>query len=995
MSEITTPRLMAAAKEFNIGKDTLVEFLFGKGFSKDDLKPTSKLTEDMYRSLQLEFAGDKVAKIKSDQIDLPKGSGADARKKKDEEEILFKRETVAAKKVVEEVKQPEPVVVAEAVVVPPVEEPKAPKIEEKAPEISKIEAPEIEQPKVYDKIDLSAIDSSTRPKKNVKKKEEPKPEEVVNETPPVVVPEKVVIEEKKVATPVVEEKRPPVIKKEAEEIQTPPIIEDESQAPVIENIRAEKLEGPKIFGKIELPVDSDTRPKPNEEKRKRKRIPIDKKGEPFVARHQPGGQQGQGQQGQQSTGQPPRRPGQLGIIKRDPAAGPNTPNRGGASAGGGFRRGGNAPQRGGGGAARREVKEIDKKEIQDKIRETQAKLAGAGGRGKSLKAKYRREKRQESADQNPEDMQDNKLQLTEFISVSELANLMDVSYAEVIGKCMGLGLMVSINQRLEADVIELVASEFGFDVEFIDMDKQAEMEEEDEQDNPEELKPRAPIVTIMGHVDHGKTSLLDYIRSANVVAGEAGGITQHIGAYEVTLQNGKKIAFLDTPGHEALTAMRARGAKVTDIAIIVVAADDAVMPQTKEAISHAQAANVPMIFAVNKIDKDGANPKKIYEQLASMNILVEEWGGKFQSQELSAKQGLNVDLLLEKVLLEAELLELKANPDKEASGTIIEASLDKGRGYVATLLVQNGTLRQGDLMVSGQNYGRVKAMTNERNQRMDTAPPSTPVQILGLNGAPQAGEKFKIYQDEGEAKEIANKRAQILREQGIRTKKHITLDEIGRRLALGNFKQLNLIIKGDVDGSVEALSDSLQKLSTDEVAINVVLKGVGAITENDVLLAAASDAVIVGFNCRPSLQAGRLADNEGVEIKTYSIIYNAIEEIKSAMEGMLEPKIQEKILANVEVREVYKFDKATVAGCFVMDGKIARNARIRIIRDGIVEYPKGEGASAELASLKRFKDDVKDVPSGMECGLTIKNFNDLKVGDIVEAFEEEEVKRTL
>ncbi|MFT3932479.1 MAG: translation initiation factor IF-2 [Chitinophagaceae bacterium] len=592
-------------------------------------------------------------------------------------------------------------------------------------------------------------------------------------------------------------------------------------------------------------------------------------------------------------------------------------------------------------------------------------------------------------------MQDNKLQLTEFISVSELANLMDVSFAEVIGKCMGLGLMVSINQRLEADVIELVAGEFGFDVEFIDMDKQAELEEEEEDDDPAELKPRAPIVTIMGHVDHGKTSLLDYIRSANVVAGEAGGITQHIGAYEVTLPNGKKIAFLDTPGHEAFTAMRARGAKITDIAIIVVAADDAVMPQTREAISHAQAANVPMIFAINKIDKDGANPKKIYEQLAGMNILVEEWGGKYQSQELSAKKGLNVDLLLEKVLLEAELLELKANPDKEASGSIIEASLDKGRGYVATLMVQNGTLRQGDLMVSGQYYGRVKAMTNERNQRVDNAPPSTPVQILGLNGAPQAGEKFKIYADEAEAKEIANKRAQILREQGIRTKKHITLDEIGRRLALGNFKQLNLIIKGDVDGSVEALSDSLQKLSTEEVAVNVVLKGVGAITENDVLLAAASDAVIVGFNCRPSLQAGRLAENEGVEIKTYSIIYNAIEEVKSAMEGLLEPKIQEKILANVEVREVYKFDKATVAGCFVMDGKIYRNSRIRIIRDGIVEYPKGEGASAELGSLKRFKDDVKDVPSGMECGLTIKNFNDLKVGDVVEAFEEEEVKRTL
>ncbi len=980
---------MAAAKEFNIGKDTLVEFLYGKGFSKDDLKPTSKLTEDMYRSLQLEFQGDKVAKIKSDQIDLPKGGNADARKKKDEEEILFKKEPVTAKKVVEEVKQPEPV----AEVIVPKEEPKA---EEKAPEISKVEAPEIEGPKVLDKIDLSAIDSSTRPKKGTKKKEEPKEQEeiVKKEVAKVAEPEAVI---EKTVAPVPEEKKLPVIENKVEEVEEPSVQQEDVQAPVIENIRAEKLEGPKIFGKIELPVDSDTRPKPNEEKRKRKRIPIDKKGEPFVARHQQGGgQQGQpAQQGQQGASQPPRRPG-LGIVKRDPNAAPGQQNRGGSNAGGGFRRGGNAPQRGAGGsAARREVKEIDKKEIQDKIRETQAKLAGAGGRGKSLKAKYRREKRQESADQSPEDMQDNKLQLTEFISVSELANLMDVSYAEVIGKCMGLGLMVSINQRLEADVIELVAGEFGFDVEFIDMDKQAEMEEEEEADDPEEQKPRAPIVTIMGHVDHGKTSLLDYIRSANVVAGEAGGITQHIGAYEVTLPNGKKIAFLDTPGHEAFTAMRARGAKITDITIIVVAADDAVMPQTKEAISHAQAANVPMIFAVNKIDKDGANPKKIYEQLASMNILVEEWGGKFQSQELSAKQGLNVDLLLEKVLLEAELLELKANPDKEASGSIIEASLDKGRGYVATLMVQNGTLRQGDLMVSGQYYGRIKAMTNERNQRVDNAPPSTPVQILGLNGAPQAGEKFKIYSDEAEAKEIANKRAQILREQGIRTKKHITLDEIGRRLALGNFKQLNLIIKGDVDGSVEALSDSLQKLSTDEVAVNVVLKGVGAITENDVLLAAASDAVIVGFNCRPSLQAGRLADNEGVEIKTYSIIYNAIEEIKSAMEGMLEPKIQEKILANVEVREVYKFDKATVAGCFVMDGKIARNARIRIIRDGIVEYPKGEGASAELASLKRFKDDVKDVPSGMECGLTIKNFNDLKVGDIVEAFEEEEVKRTL
>jgi translation initiation factor IF-2 len=622
-------------------------------------------------------------------------------------------------------------------------------------------------------------------------------------------------------------------------------------------------------------------------------------------------------------------------------------------------------------------------------------LAGAGGRGKSLKAKIRREKRQELADSQGETVDDNKLHVTEFISVSELANLMDVSFAEVISKCMSLGIMVSINQRLDAEVIELVASEFGFDVEFIDMEKQMELEENDEEEDEENLQFRSPIVTIMGHVDHGKTSLLDYIRSANVVAGEAGGITQHIGAYQVQLQNGKEITFLDTPGHEAFTAMRARGAKVTDIAVIVIAADDAVMPQTREAISHAQAAGVPMIFAVNKIDKDGANPQKIYEQLSQMNLLVEEWGGKHQSQEIAAKKGLNVDKLLEKILLEAEILDLKANPDREASGTIIEASLDKGRGYVATLLVENGTLKNGDLIVSGQYYGRVKAMFNERNKKQDTAGPSAPAVILGLNGAPQAGEKFKVYADESEAKEIANRRAQILREQGIRAKKHITLDEIGRRLALGNFKELNVIIKGDVDGSVEALSDSLQKLSTPEILVSVIHKGVGQINESDIVLAEASDAIVIAFNVRPSLQASRLADNAGIQIKMYSIIYNAIEEVKSAMEGMLEPKMQEKIVANVEIREVFKFDKAIIAGCHVMDGKIKRDSKIRLIRDGIVIYPTGEGATAELASLKRFRDDVKEVQSGMECGLTIKNFSDIKVGDVVEAYEEEEVKRTL
>ncbi|MBS1562951.1 MAG: translation initiation factor IF-2 [Bacteroidetes bacterium] len=1004
MSETTTPRLMAAAKEFNIGKDTLVDFLAGKGFSRDDLKPTSKLTEDMYRSLQQEFNSDKVAKIKSDQIDLPKGGVADGRKKRDEEDLSFKKEPIVAKKAVkeekpaEEPKQQPPVAPPQPVVVeetpPPVVA--TPKAEEPV-EVVKVEAPEIEGPKVLDKIDLSAIDSSTRPKKTIKKKEEPAAPVAKAEENVAPVSKK---KEEPVEAPPVVEEAPVVVKEQPRQPEPEIPVVEEPQAPVIENIRAEKLEGPKILGKIELPVDSDTRPRANDEKRKRKRIPIDKKGDFQARQGQTGPQQG-GQGGHGGHGGPrgPHQGGQQGGSPFRPNQGQGGgPNRGGQQGGqgGGFRRGPSGPNRGGAPSRQpREAKEIDKKEIQDKIRETQAKLAGSGGRGKSLKAKYRREKRQEASEQDGGEMQDNKLQLTEFISVSELANLMDVSYAEVIGKCMGLGLMVSINQRLEADVIELVAGEFGFDVEFIDMDKQAEMEEEEDEDDPAELQPRAPIVTIMGHVDHGKTSLLDYIRSANVVAGEAGGITQHIGAYQVTTANGKKITFLDTPGHEAFTAMRARGAKVADVAVIVIAADDAVMPQTKEAISHAQAASLPMIFAINKIDKDGANPKKIYEQLAQMNILVEEWGGKFQSQELSAKKGLNVDTLLEKIALEAELLDLKANPDKEASGSIIEASLDKGRGYVATVLIQNGTLRQGDLMVSGQYFGRVKAMFNERNQRVDEAPPSTPVQILGLNGAPQAGEKLKVYEDEAEAKEIANKRAQILREQGIRTKKHITLDEIGRRLALGNFKQLNLIIKGDVDGSVEALSDSLQKLSTEEVAVSVVHKAVGAITESDVLLATASDAVVVGFNVRPSPQAARVAESEGVEIKTYSIIYNAIEEVKSAMEGLLEPKVVEKIVANVEVREVYKFDKATVAGCYVLDGKIARNAKIRVIRDGIVEYPKGEGASAELGSLKRFKDDVKEVPSGMECGLTVKNFSDLKVGDVIEAFEEEEVKRTL
>jgi translation initiation factor IF-2 len=981
MSELKLPRLLAAAKEFNIGQDTLVEFLVKKGFNRDDLKPTAKLQEDQYYALQAEFQSDKVAKNKADQVEIPKGAQAEGKKKRDEEEITFRKEEKKAAPPKEEPKPVEPAPVAEAPKPEPVVEKPAPAPEA---EVVKIEAPELEGTTVINKIDLSAIDSSTRPKKTAKKKEEPAAEAPAAETKPAAKSKK-----KEVTPEPVAEVPAPVA---PAPVVAPTPVPEEETGPVITNIRAEKLEGPKILGKIELPVNSDTRPKPmgRDEKRKRKRIPVDKAGAP---------------------GQPGAQPGVPRDPNAKPLSGPNRPivpannnsggrdNRGGQG-GGGFNRGPGGPNRGGGNrtggpATRREDKEIDQKAIQEKIRETQAKLAGTGGRGKSLKAKYRRAKRDEAAENMGDEVVDNKLQVTEFVTVSELANLMDVSFADIIGKCMNLGIMVSINQRLDAEVIELVVSEFGYEVEFIGLEDVDDMEDDDYEDDEEAQVPRPPIVTIMGHVDHGKTSLLDYIRNANVVAGEAGGITQHIGAYEVTLPNGQAITFLDTPGHEAFTAMRARGAKVTDIAIIVVAADDAVMPQTKEAISHAQAAAVPMIFAVNKIDKDGAQPQKIYEQLSQMNILVEAWGGKFQNQELSAKQGLNVDVLLEKVLLEAAVLDLKANPKREGSGTIIEASLDKGRGYVATILVQNGTLRQGDLIVSGQHYGRVKAMFNERNQRIEEAPPSTPVVILGLNGAPQAGEKFRVFEDEGEAKETATKRAQLLREQGLRARKHITLDEIGRRLALGNFKELNVIIKGDVDGSVEALSDSLQKLSTEEIAIRVVHKGVGQISESDVLLATASDAIIIGFNVRPSMQANKLSETEGVEIKLYSIIYQAIDEIKSAMEGMLEPKIQEKITANVEVREVYKFDKATVAGCFVLEGKIARNSKIRIIRDGIVEYPKGEGQAAELGSLKRFKDDAKEVASNMECGLTIKNYNDIKVGDIVEAFEEEEVKRTL
>ncbi len=666
-------------------------------------------------------------------------------------------------------------------------------------------------------------------------------------------------------------------------------------------------------------------------------------------------------------------------------------SKGGADAGkgsgdnrrGGNRRGGNRPK-----TVKEEPSEED---VQKQIRETLEKLQGKSNKGKG--AKYRREKRDQHRQQTEIDQEiaaaeSKTLKVTEFVTVSEIATMMDVSVTQIISACMSLGMMVTMNQRLDAETLSIVAEEFGYEVEFITTDLEESVEEVE--DNPEDLEPRAPIVTVMGHVDHGKTSLLDYIRKENVIAGESGGITQHIGAYGVQLDNGQKIAFLDTPGHEAFTAMRARGAQVTDIAIIVVAADDAIMPQTKEAISHAQAAGVPIVFAINKIDKPDANPEKVKEGLASMNLLVEDWGGKIQSHDISAKEGTGVKELLEKVLLEAELLELKANPNKPAQGTVVEAYLDKGRGYVSTILVQDGTLNIGDYVLAGKNSGKVKAMQDERGNDIEAAGPATPVSILGLDGAPQAGDKFNVYEDEREAKQIATKRTQLQREQSVRTQRHITLDEIGRRIALGDFQELNIILKGDVDGSVEALTDSFQKLSTEEIQVNIIHKGVGAITESDVLLATASDAIIIGFNVRPMGNARQIADKEEIDIRTYSIIYDAINDLKDAMEGMLSPELKEEITGTAEIREIFKVSKVgSIAGCMVTNGKIYRNSGIRLIRDGVVVY------TGELASLKRFKDDVKEVSKGYDCGMQIKNYNDIKEGDVIEAFQEVEVKKKL
>lgn len=764
-------------------------------------------------------------------------------------------------------------------------------------------------------------------KKPEVKKEAEKPAEKVEEKPKKP-------QEKAVEAPKEEkekEKPAPVAKKE----EAPKKKEDSSTTEDVHTTKYSKLTGTKVLGKIEL-KEPKPKEKPavkkedNKPKRARKRIKKPAKIDPRKS-------------GQQRT--------PVKKVEKDAV--------------------------------------VSEKEIEEKLKATMAKLQ-ASTSGKS-RQKLRRAKRQSHESQREEQESQNAdskvLKVTEFITVSDVASMLNVSATEIITKCFSLGVMVSINQRLDAELIELIASEYDYDIEFISVSEDSGFDADE--DVAEDLIHRGPVVTIMGHVDHGKTSLLDYIRKANVAAKEAGGITQHIGAYAVKTEKGS-ITFLDTPGHEAFTAMRARGAKLTDVAVIVIAADDDIKPQTKEAISHAQSAGVPMIFAINKIDKPNANPDKVKEQLANMNLVVEDWGGKYQSQDLSAKHGTNVDLLLEKILLEAEILDLKANPEAEATGSIIEASLDKGRGYVATLLVQRGTLNLGDFIVAGHNSGKVKAMYNHLGENVKSVGPAQPAQILGLNGAPAAGEKFKVFKTEQEGKSLANKRSQLEREHGLRTQKHITLDEIGRRLSLGTFKELNIIIKGDVDGSIEALADSLQKLSTEEIQINILHKAVGAISESDIMLASASDAIIVGFQVRPSVQARKLAENEGVEVRLYSVIYKAIEEITAAIEGMLEPTIEEKIVAYLEVREVFKITKVgTVAGCYVNEGKIKHDSKVRIIRDGIVTY------TGELGSLKRFKDDVKEVVAGQDCGLNMKNFNDIQVGDEIEAYEEVQVKRKL
>lgn len=998
-AENKTLRLSKVARELNVGISTIVEYLNKKG-KKIESSPNTKIDTGVYEMLLKAFPHDREIKAVSENIvsvrpkeTIIQAEDIVAKQKDIEEDFVdtreiiiksstmdFKSEKAKAKKEKSEDKKKD-----EKAEIKTKEEPikvdkKAEKVEEKTEEnkpdtVDKTEKEDKQKDtnvKILGKIDLDSINSKVKPERKTKAQKEKEKAEKKKATEQQKdkakekkqQPEKQKsiktdgnVKSEKLEKPVKTEDKPQQ-KAEQENVKQ---AQEENKVQFIKT-KYVKLDGPKITGeKIDLtafekkkkqPVASSSKGKiekdSGKDKKKRKRI----KPSPVQA-----------DQKQQSavTG--------VANAKKDK----------------------NKHAK----AKKEPVKkqELSEVEIEKQIKETLARLSPMG---KSKTSKHRRDKRQivsqHIQEERQHELEEQKvLKVTEFVTANELATMMNVPVTKIIASCMTLGMFVSINQRLDAEAIQLIADEFGFTVKFVSADVVEAISNEDEEDREEDLRPRSPIVTVMGHVDHGKTSLLDYIRKTNVIAGEAGGITQHIGAYEVVLpESGKKITFLDTPGHEAFTAMRARGAKMTDLAIIVIACDDKIMPQTIEAINHAQAAGVPIIFALNKIDKPGADPDRIKSELANMNLLVEEWGGKIQSQEISAKKGINVDLLLEKVLLEAEMLDLKGNPNKRAKGTVIESSLDKGRGYVAKILVQDGTIRQGDVVLAGSTYGKVKAMYNERNKLLKEAGPSTPVLLLGLNGAPQAGDMFNVMPSEKEAKDLASRRTQLQREQGLRTQKHITLDEIGRRIAIGDFKQLDLIVKADVDGSVEALSDSLLKLSTPEVQVNVIHKSVGQITESDVLLATASNAIIIGFQVRPSVGARKLAEQEQIDIRLYSIIYTAINELKDAIEGMLSPEIQEKIVANLEVKETFKISKVgTIAGCICLDGKINRQTNVRIIRDGIVVY------TGRLASLKRFKDDVKEVVMGQDCGLNIENFNDIKVGDIIEGYEEIEIKRTL
>ena len=989
-------RLSKACKELNIGITTAVDFLTKKG-NKIAVDPNLKLSDELHLLLVKEFNKDMALKIESERI-------SQERHQKEKAATVALEGYGSSKSV------------------------------EKEEDIIPVEVPKEQLPSFKQ---VGQIDLDAKPKKTESEKEDVKEvvakeeqveikETIVAEPEPIkpvvqeisVTPEPTVVPEPVVVEPVVEEVKEiePITPKQPEIINIP-IVKEEKTTPVV--VKEEVVEKPAVkitvieetktedtfdvnendiftisrpgiekkpvvIGSIDLDLlNQNTRPKPKTKEQKKKEREEKGREEKGRLTLEPKKTVNLILSDEESKKKKKRErfSNQKVDIEHFPADQTKKPLQTTIQ-----------PK-----LAKDKFKKplktvVDEEEVQKQIKETLARMAGGNKKGKG--SKYRREKRDSfSARQNELEQQEREqesvLKLTEFVTVSELAVMMDISVNQVIATCMSIGMMVSINQRLDAETINIVAEEFGFTTEFVSADV-VEAIGEDEPDTEEELQHRAPIVTVMGHVDHGKTSLLDYIRKTNVIAGEAGGITQHIGAYNVKLDNGQRITFLDTPGHEAFTAMRARGAKVTDIAIIIVAADDNVMPQTIEAINHASAAGVPMVFAINKVDKPGANPEKIKETLANMNYLVEDWGGKYQSQDISAKQGSGIAELLEKVLLEAEMLDLKANPDKRASGSVIESSLDKGRGYISTVLVHNGTLKMGDVVLAGTNFGKIKAMFNERNQRITSALPAEPVLILGLNGAPQAGDNFNVMATEQEAREIANKREQLQREQSLRTKKHFTLDELGRRIALGDFKELNIIVKGDVDGSVEALADSLLKLSTENIQVNVIHKAVGAISDSDILLAAASNAIICGFQVRPSASARKMAEKEEIDVRLYSIIYDAIEEIRSAMEGMLSPEIKEEVTATVEVREVFRITKVgTVAGCLVREGKIKRTNKVHIIRDGIVVY------TGELESLKRFKEDVKEVGTNYECGLNIKNYNDIREGDMIESFEETEVKKTL